>query len=47
MAMAALGVDTNFHKLKDLGSKPLILAFSLFVLLLGAGLGLKLVLVPA
>ena len=46
MAMAALGVDTNFHKLKDLGPKPLILALSLFVLLLGAGLLLNLWMVP-
>ena len=46
MAMAALGVDTNFHKLKDLGPKPLILALSLFVLLLGAGLLLNLWIVP-
>ncbi|MBE9549506.1 MAG: putative sulfate exporter family transporter [Proteobacteria bacterium] len=46
MAMAALGVDTNFHKLKDLGPKPLILALSLFVLLMGAGLLLNLWMVP-
>ncbi len=47
MAMAALGVDTNFHKLKDLGPKPLILAFALFVLLLVGGLFLNLWMIPA
>lgn len=46
MAMAALGVDTNFHKLRDLGPKPLILALSLFVLLLAGGLLLNLWIVP-
>ncbi|MCF6225435.1 MAG: putative sulfate exporter family transporter [Xanthomonadales bacterium] len=46
MAMAALGIDTNFHKLRDLGAKPLILALSLFVLLIGGGLLLNLWIVP-
>ncbi len=47
MAMGALGVDTNFHKLRDLGMKPLILAFVLFVLLLVGGLALNLWMITA
>jgi uncharacterized integral membrane protein (TIGR00698 family) len=47
MAMAALGMDTNFEKLKHLGPKPFLLASILFVVLLIGGLGLNLWLVPA
>lgn len=37
MAMTALGVETNFEKFKKAGPKPFILAFILFVWLLGGG----------
>jgi len=42
MAMAALGVDTNFEKLRHLGPKPFLLALVLFVFLLFGGLFLNL-----
>ena len=42
MAMAALGYETRIEKLRALGIKPLILALILFVLLIGGGLGLTL-----
>jgi uncharacterized integral membrane protein (TIGR00698 family) len=37
MAMAALGVETNFTKIKNVGMKPLYLAFVLFLWLLFGG----------
>ncbi|MBM3109264.1 YeiH family protein [Pseudomonas arcuscaelestis] len=38
MAMAALGYETRLEKLKALGLKPFVLAFSLFIMLMGGGL---------
>ncbi|MFI3290424.1 MAG: YeiH family protein [Opitutales bacterium] len=38
LAMFALGLDTNFKKIKDLGLKPILLAFILFIYLVFAGL---------
>ena len=46
MAMAALGVDTNFEKLRHLGPKPLLLAAVLFLFLVFGGLLMNLWLVP-
>lgn len=37
MAMAALGIETNFSKVKQIGLKPIYLAFFLFAWLLGGG----------
>jgi len=45
MAMAALGVDTNFEKLRHLGPRPFLLALVLFVFLIFGGLFLNLWLV--
>ncbi len=42
LAMAALGIETNFTKVKQIGLKPLYFAFSLFVWLLVGGYGLSL-----
>ena len=47
MAMAALGADTNFEKLRHLGPRPVMLAALLFVFLMGGGLIMNLWLVPA
>ncbi len=41
LAMAALGIETNFAKIKQVGLKPLYLAAMLFAWLLGGGLGLS------
>jgi uncharacterized integral membrane protein (TIGR00698 family) len=41
LAMAALGIETNFAKIKQVGLKPLYLAALLFVWLLGGGLVLS------
>ena len=38
MAMAALGLTTQFSAIREAGLKPLLLAFSLFVYLVGGGL---------
>jgi len=38
MAMAALGYETRFEKLRSLGVKPLILALVLFLLLVVGGI---------
>ncbi len=43
LAMAALGIETNFVKVKQIGLKPLYFAFVLFVWLLVGGYGLSLV----
>ena len=40
MAMAALGIETNFSKIKTVGMKPLYLAFILFLWLLFGGYAL-------
>ncbi len=37
MAMAALGAETSFDKFKKAGAKPFVLAFSLYVWLIGGG----------
>lgn len=37
MAMTALGVETNFSKFKQAGPKPFLLAFILFIWLMGGG----------
>ncbi len=37
LAMFALGIETNFEKIKNLGIKPLLLAFIMFVWLVGFG----------
>ncbi len=36
-AMFALGLETNFEKIKNLGIKPLLLAFIMFIWLVGFG----------
>lgn len=41
LAMAALGIETNFTKVKQVGLKPFYLALFLFLLLLGGGLALS------
>lgn len=46
MAMTALGAETSFDKFKQAGLKPFILAFILFVWLLGGGYLLAKYLVP-
>lgn len=46
MAMAALGAETSFDKFKKAGAKPFILAFCLYVWLLGGGYLLAKYLVP-
>ena len=47
MAMAALGAETSFDKFKKAGAKPFILAFCLFIWLMGGGYLLAKYLVPA
>ena len=37
MAMCALGAETSIDKFKKAGAKPFILAFILFIWLLGGG----------
>ena len=37
LAMFALGLETNFEKIKNLGIKPLLLAFIMFIWLVGFG----------
>lgn len=37
MAMTALGAETSFDKFKQAGAKPFVLAFVLYVWLLGGG----------
>ncbi len=37
LAMFALGVETNFEKIKGLGLKPILLAFIMFIWLVGFG----------
>lgn len=46
MAMAALGAETSFDKFKKAGAKPFILAFILFVWLIGGGYCMAKYLVP-
>ena len=46
MAMAALGAETSFDKFKKAGAKPFILAFILFIWLMGGGYLLSKYLVP-
>jgi uncharacterized integral membrane protein (TIGR00698 family) len=46
MAMAALGAETSFDKFKKAGAKPFILAFCLFIWLMGGGYLLAKYLVP-
>lgn len=46
MAMAALGAETSFDKFKKAGAKPFILAFILFIWLLGGGYLLTKYVVP-
>lgn len=46
MAMAALGAETSFDKFKKAGAKPFILAFILFIWLMGGGYCLSKYLVP-
>ena len=46
MAMTALGVETSFSKFKQAGIKPFVLAFLLFVWLVGGGFILSKYLVP-
>ena len=38
MAMFALGVETNFEKIKGLGLKPILLAGLMFTWLVGGGM---------
>jgi len=38
LAMFALGVETNFDKIKGLGLKPVLLALIMFIWLVTAGL---------
>ena len=40
MAMAALGIETNFNKIKHIGLKPFYFAAFLFISLIGGGYGL-------
>lgn len=47
MAMAALGAETSFDKFKKAGAKPFILAFCLFIWLMGGGYIMARYLVPA
>ena len=37
MAMTALGAETSIDKFKQAGAKPFILAFGLFIWLVGGG----------
>lgn len=46
MAMAALGAETSFDKFKKAGAKPFVLAFCLFIWLMGGGYLLAKYLVP-
>lgn len=47
MAMCALGAETSFDKFKKAGAKPFILAFCLWIWLLGGGYLLTRLIVPA
>ena len=47
MAMCALGAETSFDKFKKAGAKPFILAFCLFIWLMGGGYLMARYLVPA
>lgn len=47
MAMTALGAETSFDKFKQAGAKPFVLAFLLYVWLVGGGYLLTKYLVPA
>lgn len=47
MAMTALGTDTSFDKFKQAGVKPFVLAFLLYIWLVGGGYLLTKYLVPA
>ena len=47
MAMTALGTDTSIDKFKQAGAKPFVLAFGLYVWLVGGGYLLVKYLVPA
>lgn len=38
LAMFALGVETNFNKIKGLGLKPVLLALIMFIWLVSAGM---------
>ena len=38
LAMFALGVETNFNKIKELGLKPVLLALIMFIWLVSAGM---------
>jgi len=40
MAMAALGIETNLNKIKNVGMKPIYLALTLFVWLTVGGYAL-------
>ena len=40
MAMVALGAETSIDKFKKAGAKPFILAFCLYIMLLGGGYAL-------
>ncbi|MGL4805414.1 MAG: putative sulfate exporter family transporter, partial [Bacteroidales bacterium] len=46
MAMTALGVETSFDKFKKAGPKPFLLAFILFIWLMGGGYMLAKYLTP-
>mgnify|MGYP001114688023 FL=1 len=47
MAMTALGTDTSIDKFKQAGAKPFVLAFLLYIWLVGGGYLLTKYLVPA
>ncbi len=47
MAMAALGAETSFDKFKKAGAKPFVLAFFLYIWLIGGGYLMARYLVPA
>lgn len=47
MAMTALGTDTSIEKFKQAGAKPFVLAFLLYIWLVGGGYLLTKYLVPA
>lgn len=46
MAMTALGTDTSIDKFKQAGAKPFVLAFLLYIWLVGGGYLLTKYLVP-
>ena len=47
MAMTALGAETSFDKFKQAGAKPFILAFVIYIWLLGGGYIMAKYLAPA